>query len=240
MHHGKMVDSLVDDFKEYLGDSNHYHKTVPFPSGASVAKADCPSEHEPFPLRSKHRSGVASCLYLACTTRPDIAKHCSELGKVQANPGEKHWQYLLHLISYLAGTKNDGLQFVANDDSNVLTAFCDASWADDRNDRRSTAGYISYLNGSPVNWHSRIMHAIALSSAESELYRATDAAKDVTHLRWVLNDITGEAQPGPTNLYEDINAVIAIASDRNKSIWTRLNTLQLVTFGAEQRSATAR
>jgi hypothetical protein len=54
MDHGKMVDSLVDNFKEYLGDSYHCHKTVPFPPGASVAKADCPYEHELFPLRSKY------------------------------------------------------------------------------------------------------------------------------------------------------------------------------------------
>ena len=122
MHHGKMVESLAESFKEELGDSYHYHKTTPFPSGASVVKADCPPEHEPLPLRSKYRSGVASCLYLACTTRPDVAKHCSELGKVQANPGEKHWQYLLHLISYLAGTKEDGLQYVASDSDNLLKA----------------------------------------------------------------------------------------------------------------------
>jgi hypothetical protein len=221
MHHGKMVESLVADFQEHLGEKYPYAKTTPFPSGAAVIKADCPPEHEPLPLRSKYRSGVASCLYLACTSRPDIAKHCSELGKVQANPGEKHWEYLLHLISYLSGTPNDGVQYVANERSNELVAFCDASWADDQDDRRSTAGYVSYMNGAPVNWHSRIMSAIALSSAESELYSATDAAKDVTHLRWVINDITGEPQPGPTTLYEDNNAVIAIASDRNKSISTR-------------------
>ena len=77
------------------------------------------------------------------------------------------------------------------------------------------------MNGAPVSWHSRLMHAIALSSAESELYAATDAAKDITHLRWIVQDITRFRFAKPTTLYEDNNAVIAIASDHNKSLSSR-------------------
>jgi hypothetical protein len=218
IHHKNLAEKLVNDF----GQQDCFPKTKPFPADAKITKAECPIEGDRFELASKYRSGVASVLYLACTTRPSLAKYASELGKVQSNPAEKHYEYLVHLIQYIAGTLDSGLRYRKNAENvDILAAFCDASWADDVDDRRSTGGYLCYMNGSPINWHSRIMHAVALSSCESELYSATDAAKDITHLRWIVEDITGRKQPGPTILYEDNNAVISIASDRNKSISTR-------------------
>jgi histone deacetylase 1/2 len=222
VHQGKLATKLVEAFD--LQDC--FPKTMPFPSGATVNKLDCPDlkHEERFHNANKYRSGVATVLYLACTTRPELAKYASELGKVQANPGEKHFTLLIHLIMYIAGTKTHGLIYKGSDDEvlcDTIVGFCDASWADDVNNRRSTSGYVAYLNGAPVSWHSRLMHAIALSSAESELYAATDAAKDITHIRWVWGDITGIEQTKPTVLYEDNNAVIAIASDHNKSLSTR-------------------
>jgi hypothetical protein len=218
IHHKSLAEKLVKDF----GQESCFPKLKPFPAEATISKADCPAPDERFELAAKYRSGVASVLYLACTTRPSLAKYASELGKVQANPAEKHYGYLIHLIQYIAGTIDSGIRYGSNDDDiDNLTGFCDASWADDVDDRRSTGGYICYMNGAPISWHSRIMHAVALSSCESELYSATDAAKDITHLRWIAEDITGQKQKGPTTLYEDNNAVISIASDRNKSISTR-------------------
>jgi len=218
LHHKDLATKLVQDF----GQQDCHPKLKPFPAEARISKADCPPEGERFELAAKYRSGVASVLYLACTTRPSLAKYASELGKVQSNPAEKHYGYLVHLVQYIAGTTDSGLKYGTNDeDVDNLTGFCDASWADDVDDRRSTGGYVCYMNGGPISWHSRIMHAVALSSCESELYSATDAAKDITHLRWVVRDIAGKEQEGPTTLYEDNNAVITIASDRNKSISTR-------------------
>jgi hypothetical protein len=218
LHHKDLAEKLVADFDQ----QDCFPKLKPFPAEARISKADCPPQGEQFELAAKYRSGVASVLYLACTTRPSLAKFASELGKVQSNPAEKHYGYLLLLIQYIAGTTESGIRYGSKEeDMDNLTGFCDASWADDVDDRRSTGGYVCYMNGGPISWHSRIMHAVALSSCESELYSATDAAKDITHLRWIVQDITGKKQSGPTTLYEDNNAVISIASDRNKSISTR-------------------
>ena len=59
--------------------------------------------------------------------------------------------------------------------------FADASWADDKSNRRSTHGYVCFLNGGPVSWHSRQGKFVALSTAEAELAPASDAGKDLVH-----------------------------------------------------------
>ena len=48
------------------------------------------------------------------------------------------------------------------------------------------------LNGEPSSWFSRLQKLVALSTAESEIYAATDTAKVVAHLKvyivtWVVD-----------------------------------------------------
>ena len=40
-----------------------------------------------------------------------------------------------------------------------------------------------FFNGEPISWFSRLQKLVALSTAESEIYAATDAAKVVAHLK---------------------------------------------------------
>jgi hypothetical protein len=77
------------------------------------------------------------------------------------------------------------------------------------------------MNGGPVSWFSKILRAVALSSAESELYAACLATQDVTHIRWVVNDITGETLKKPTTIFEDNRAVICMTADKAKTVSTR-------------------
>ena len=39
------------------------------------------------------------------------------------------------------------------------------------------------MNGEPISWFSRLQKLVALSTAESEIYAATDTAKVVAHLK---------------------------------------------------------
>ncbi|XRB25570.1 RNA-dependent DNA polymerase [Pseudoscourfieldia marina] len=58
-----------------------------------------------------------------------------------------------HVLRYLSGTINRGIKY--NTNSNVplkLIGYCDASWGDNHENRRSTSGYIFFLNGGPISW----------------------------------------------------------------------------------------
>jgi hypothetical protein len=216
-----LAEKLVRDFR--LEDCNPVH--TPFASGTEISKEDCHSiDEKPEPYVAKYKSGTATVLYLACTSRPELAKFASELGKVQNRPGKKHYAFLKHVVKYIAGHLEDGIIFQANpnvDCLNIPEAFADASWADQSDDRRSTGGYVCFMNGGPVSWFSKILRAVALSSAESELYAACLATQDVTHIRWVVEDITGEELKQPTTIYEDNRAVICMTADKAKTVSTR-------------------
>src|SRR3954471_17462760 len=49
-------------------------------------------------------SSVGALMYLATTTRTDIAYTVGVLARFNHNPGVQHWTAVKHLLSYLKGT----------------------------------------------------------------------------------------------------------------------------------------
>ena len=75
----------------------------------------------------------------------------------------------------------------------MLVGFTDSYWADDPDDRKSTAGYAFSLGSGPVTWACK-KQALALSSAEAE-YRATvNASQEALWLRQILSEFGFEQQ----------------------------------------------
>ena len=46
--------------------------------------------------------------------------------------------------------------------------YSDADWGGDREDRKSTSGYLFQVAGGPVSWRSKKQDSVALSTAEAE------------------------------------------------------------------------
>ena len=97
------------------------------------------------------REIVGSCLYLSVMTRLDIAYVINYLARSKQNTGKVHWNALRHLLRYLRGTSDLGLR-LGPCSRTVCDCFCDASWADNADDRHSTSGYCFRLWGSMVAW----------------------------------------------------------------------------------------
>ena len=49
-------------------------------------------------------NAVGALMYLAISTRPDIAYAVGVLCRFSANPGPAHWKAVKHLFRYLKGT----------------------------------------------------------------------------------------------------------------------------------------
>ena len=47
----------------------------------------------------------------------------------------------------------------------LLVGFTDSDWANDPDDRKSTAGYVFSLGSRPITWDFKKQQALALSSA---------------------------------------------------------------------------
>ena len=116
---------------------------------------------------SRYQSAVGSLLYLSGWTRPDIAFAVSNVVRFCSRPTSEHWTAVKRIFRYLKGTSQFGLLYVKGKNE-MLSAYSDADWAGDINDRKSTSGYICMLSGGAVSWRSRKQTCVALSTAEAE------------------------------------------------------------------------
>ena len=73
------------------------------------------------------------------------------------------------------------------DQDDELIGYCDADWAGDNEDRRSTTGYIFTLAGGPVSWMSKKQQTVALSTCEAEYMAMSEATKEALWMQRLLN-----------------------------------------------------
>jgi hypothetical protein len=139
-----------------------------------------------------YRSAVGALMYLCVATRPDIACAVFTCARFLNNPGEGHWEAVKRIFRYLQGTTDRALVYNCGSGqrSTGLTGFSDSDWAQERDQRRSTTGYVFYLHGCAVSWVSRLQHTIAHSSTEAEYMAASDAVRETIWLRNLLKEVT--------------------------------------------------
>jgi hypothetical protein len=81
-------------------------------------------------------------------------------------PLESHWVAVKRILRYLKGTLHLGLKIIPTNIHHPLSlkAFCDADWASDPDDRRSTSGAALYFGPNLISWWSRKQQVVARSS----------------------------------------------------------------------------
>ena len=127
-----------------------------------------------------YQKKVGSILYAAIITRPDVAKTASKLSEFLQNPSPRHHAAADQAISYLYGTKGLAIEFSADtDEANIFACSSDAAFADDKETRRSSEGYLFKLFGGAIEWHSTKQRSVTTSSTEAELLAVTHAAKEL-------------------------------------------------------------
>lgn len=102
---------------------------------------------------SLYRSLVGGLQYVT-VTRPDIAYSVNCVCQFMHSPKDSHWKAVKRILRYLKGIATYGLQFSKVYDLH-LTAFFDADWGSDIDDRKSTTGYSVYLGSDLVSWSSK-------------------------------------------------------------------------------------
>jgi len=90
-------------------------------------------------------------MYLATCTRPDIAYAVGTLAKFSSKPNQTQWLAAKRVLQYLKGTSNLGIIF-KGDEPESCKAYSDADWAGDKDDRKSTSGYLFKIAGGPVSY----------------------------------------------------------------------------------------
>lgn len=114
-------------------------------------------------------NAVGSLMYLATSTRPDIAYTVSKLACFNSNPGLPHWAAVKHLFRYLKGTMDLKLTYdPAQSTSELFLTFSDADHGMDPDTRHSAGAYVVCIETVAVDWSSKLQSVVAQSTTEAE------------------------------------------------------------------------
>jgi histone deacetylase 1/2 len=178
--------------------------STPMQSTCKLTKLGSSALDDPFMYRS-----VVGALQYATITRPEISFSVNKACQFMSHPLETHWVAVKRILRYLKGTLDHGLLLspALPPKPPSLKAFCDADWASDPDDRRSTSGAAIYFGPNLVSWWSKKQPVVARSSTEAE-YRSL--AHATAELLWIQTLLTELHVPfeAPTILCDNQSAVM--------------------------------
>jgi hypothetical protein len=172
---------------------------------------------------------LIGCLMYLKNTRPDICFVVNTLSQHMVDPREVHWVAAKHILRYLKGTIEFGLQYLQGDQIN-LVGYSDSDWAGSTADRKSTSGCCFSLGSGVISWYSRKKKSVALSSAEAEYMAASQASCEAIWLRKMLINLF-ETDLDPTTIFCDNQSCIKLSEnpvfhDRSKHIEIRYHFIR--------------
>ena len=112
-----------------------------------------------------YRGMIDSLLYLTAS-RLDILYSVCLCARFQSDPRESHLTSIKRIFRYLKGTKNLGLLYRKSLDYKLI-GFCDADYAGDRIEKKSTSGNCQFLGENLISWASDRQATIAMSTTEA-------------------------------------------------------------------------
>ena len=157
-----------------------------------------------------YKAAVGSLMYAMVATRADLAFPMSVVSQYMAKSGPMHWAVVKRIMRYLQGTLE--LKLVLGGKSLALVGFCDADWAGDASDRRSTTGYVFMLGGGAISWNSKKQPTIALSTTEAEYMAVSQCTREALWLRQLMSDV-GLEQEKSTPIMCDNQGAIALVKN---------------------------
>jgi len=113
------------------------------------------------------------------------------------------------ILKYLRGTKNQALCFGGSNIS--IQGYVDADMVHDRDNRRSTTGYVFTVGGTTVSWVSKLQSVVILSTTEAKYVATIEASKEMIWLQRFLDELGKKQELG--RLYSDNRSAIHLAKN---------------------------
>jgi hypothetical protein len=161
--------------------------------------------------------------YIANGTRPDISFTVNTFMRFNNDPRPFHWTLVKHCIAYLKTTANLAITYKKNIDIKPY-GFSDASYANDADTRKSTAGYVFMSSGGPVSWKSMTQRRISTSTGKAEYVSVSESGKQA---RWMYSWYTEVDQSFNLPIIIHCDNDAAITATRNTSGHSKLKHVDL-------------
>ncbi|GKG08321.1 ribonuclease H-like domain-containing protein, partial [Tanacetum coccineum] len=134
-----------------------------------------------------YRSLAGSLQYLTIS-RPDLSYAVQQLCLYMHVPREPHLNAMKHVLRYLRGTTDIGLQLFRSTTSQLIT-YSDADWAGCLATRRSTYGYCVFLGDNLLTWSSKHQDTLSRSSVKAEYRGVKNTIAETSWIRNLLREL---------------------------------------------------
>lgn len=210
---------------------------------ARFKMSDCKPVRSPFEVGMKfnekkeedelidcpYQQAIGSLLYLAQGTQPDISFAVNTMSRFNKDYTAAHWTAVKRIFRYLQGTKDFKLVYTKDGNENI-TGYCDADWASDVRDRKSSTGYVFMLQDGAISWRSQKQQTVALSTAEAEYMSMSSAAQEALWLQQLHTEL-GQQKNNPLIIFCDNQSAIKLSNNycylpRSKHIDIRYHFLK--------------
>ena len=164
------INKLIDKFR--MKDAKSRPKCVPLYKTDYNTVMDIHSKQAQ-PTSMPYKSALGGLLYTNVCCRPDISFPISVLTSHNQNPKQVHWNSLMNVIRYLKQTNHFEIKYGDRQENQLrhgIYIYADADYARDPVKYRSRSGFVIYMNGGPISWHSDLQERVAGSTSEAELY----------------------------------------------------------------------
>lgn len=159
-----------------------------------------------------YRELVGCLMYATVTTRPDLCAATGYLSRYQSCFDDRHFNHAKHILRYIKGTIDLKLVFNRHDDKQTLIGYSDSDWGGDKNDSKSTSGYVFKLFGNTISWASRKQPTVSISSTEAEYVALAEAICEGEWIKKLLAELKIPFTE-PIPLFEDNTSCIKIAEE---------------------------
>ncbi|RDY14617.1 Copia protein, partial [Mucuna pruriens] len=137
-----------------------------------------------------HCRRIVGCLRYLCNTRPDLNFSVGLVNRFMQEPKQSHLLAAKRILRYVQRTVDFGILFPKEEAAAEpeLVGYSDSDWCGDKQDRKSTAGYIFFYGGALISWSSTKEPIVTLSSCEAEYIAASEIACQAVWLDALLEN----------------------------------------------------
>ncbi|POM81850.1 Copiatype Polyprotein [Phytophthora palmivora] len=141
-----------------------------------------------------YSAAIGSQLYLAMSTRPDLAYCVGYLSRFTERPTSAHGGAIKRVWKYLAASTDRGIRFRRSDTRNPpevvkIEGYCDADWGNCPDTRKSITGYVMNVDGGLVVWAALRHSVVAQSTAEAKYISACEACQEGRGLTNIVMEV---------------------------------------------------